>query len=134
MVELSNAHYEHLADLLKATEYPRDAVPYTQEFDRLKQAFYDRTFKKLTDSEFWRAMLSAAKKGGVRGKASVADAPDLTEEQVQSLLKILPVPLGQRDRLPYTEAFDRMVRLFNSNTGLQLSHRDVWLALLRVAK
>jgi hypothetical protein len=134
MLPLSNAHHEHIADLLKESEFPRDAIPYTDEFERLKEAFYDRTFKKLTDSEFWIALVRVAKKGGIRGKAAHADAPKLTEEQRERLIKPMPVPLGERDKLPYTERFERMVRLFNGNTGLTLSQREVWLAILAIAK
>lgn len=134
MLPLSNAHHEHIADLLKESDYPRDALPYTDEFERLKEAFYDRTFKKLSDSEFWAALVRVAKKGGIRGKVAQADAPKLTEEQRESLKRVMPVPLGERDKLPYTDRFDRMVRLFNSNTGLTLSQREVWLAILAIAK
>lgn len=134
MLPLSNAHHEHIADLLKESEYPRDAIPYTDEFERLKEAFYDRTFKKLSDSEFWTVLVRVAKKGGIRGKAAQADAPKLTEKHRESLRSIMPVALGERDKLPYTDRFDRMVRLFNSNTGLELSRREVWLAILAIAK
>ncbi len=134
MVELSRAHEEHIRELLQGCELPRDAIPYSDEFPELKEQFWMRTFKKLTDAEFWQAIVNVAKKGGVRGKLAITGAPRLDEEPQRILKDLLPIPMGQRDRLPYTELFDKLVSRFNTITGLSLTHREVWLSILRIAK
>ncbi len=109
-------------------------MPYTEEFAKLKAEFFERTLKKLSDAEFWSALVSVAKKGGVRGKARTPAPTRVDEEGLQTLRKMLPASLGERDRLPYTERFESVVRRFNAITGLAASHREVWLSVLRIAK
>lgn len=133
LMEMSRAHEEHLRELLQECPLPRDALPYTDEFLRLKGAFWERSFKQLTDGEFWQAILRFAKKGGVRGKRRVS-APILTEDQKSRLRARLPVPIGERDRLPYTEKFDKLVEGFNRETGLRLGAREIWRAVASLGK
>ena len=134
MVELSRAHEDHIGDLLRECKLARDALPYTEEFSKLKEAFWDRSFKKLSDAEFWQAIANVAKKGGIRGKAKVHETPQLTDEQREMLRNLLRGSLGQRDRLPYTDRFEKMVSRFNGISGLSLIPRQVWLAILNIAK
>lgn len=131
---LSRAHEEHIRELLQAAGMARDLLPYTPEFDSLKGDFYLRAFRKMSDAEFWRAVVNVAKKGGVRGKRSSIRAPSLTQEQRETLRRLLPVPIGERDKLPYGDKFPKFVRGFNSETGLALTEREVWLAVLHEAK
>ena len=131
---MSRAHEEHLRELLQSSPLARDALPYTGDFARLKEEFYDRTFKKLTDEEFWLALVGAAKKGGVTGKARIEESVQLTDEQEHVLRKFLPIPIGQRDRLPYTELFRKLVVRFNTYLGAKMTEREVWICLLRLAK
>jgi hypothetical protein len=112
----------------------RDSLPYTEEFARLKDGFFSRSFRQLSDQEFWTALVGVAKKGGVRGKPKGEPGPDLTEEQRIALLRLLPVPIGERDRLPYSDSFARFVERFNKAMSLQLTPREVWQAILRSAK
>jgi hypothetical protein len=42
--------------------------------------------------------------------------------------------MGQRDRLPHTPAFERVVEEFNAKTGLAMSAHDVWRQVARMAK
>jgi len=42
--------------------------------------------------------------------------------------------LGQRDRLPYTEAFDLLAGDFAGRTGLNLTRHDLWRLIARLAK
>jgi len=133
-MRLDRASEEHVRELLDDTELPRDQLPYTEEFDRLKEAFYDRTFKKLSDSEFWQILARIGKQGGVRGKKTRDSAPGLSEEQKELLLRKLPVPIGQTDGLPYTDKMTKLVAGFNGATGLDLSDRDVWLGVLALRK
>ena len=134
MTDLSKAHEDHIREILGSTSVARDALPYTAEFGRLKEEFYNRTFRKLTDEDFWTACVNVAKKGGIRGKEKCKDAPELNKAETDALLAMLPVPLGQRDRLPYTMRFERLVARFNAFSGRTLSEREIWLAILNAAK
>jgi hypothetical protein len=134
MVHLSKAHEEHIRDLLDSASVARDLLPYSDDFGKLKAAFYERTFKTLTDAEFWGALVNVAKKGGVRGKKRGEPAPDLSHEEKQQLAKLIPSGKGRRDQLPYTEKLERLASLFNSATGRSLPLRQVWLAILNIAK
>jgi hypothetical protein len=134
MQEMSKAHQEHLKELLESVSVSRDDLPYTKEFQRLKGEFYDRTFRTLTDAEFWNALVTVAKKGGVRGKKGSEPPPALDTDQKAKLQEMFPGPIGERDRLPYTERFSKFVLRFNEATGLNLSERGVWLAVLNIAK
>jgi hypothetical protein len=42
--------------------------------------------------------------------------------------------LGQRDQLPFTPEFDRLVEAFNQRTGKSLSPHDVWRLIAKIAK
>ena len=130
---LSRAHEQHIRDLLESCELPRDALPYTEEFEDLKERFWERSFKKLEDSEFWQLIANVGKRGGIRGKRAIR-APYLTDEQKQVLRRLVPLPLGKRDGLPYTDKFHKLVDRFNALTGLGLDRRQVWLAVLSLAK
>jgi len=134
MENLSTAHEEHLTELLQLVPVARDLLPYSDEFQWLKKEFWDRTFRKMTDSQLWMALVNVAKKGGVRGKRRSCSSPSLDSKQEALLLALLPVPLGERDRLPYTEKFAKMVIRFNQLSSMDLGERDVWLAVLRLAK
>ena len=134
MKGLSRAHEEHIRDLLNKASVARDCLPYTEEFTKLKEEYFDRTFRKITDSEFWNACVTVAKKGGITGKDRVKITPSLNEDQIQILLRLLPVAIGERDRLPYTDRFSNMVKKFNTLSGLNLTEREVWLVILSQAK
>lgn len=134
MIPLSRAHEEQIRALLKACPLARDEIPYSGEFERLRSDFWDRSFRKMTDNEFWQAVLTVAKQGGIRGKKAGQSAPSLSPDQERSLRACLPVPIGERDRLPYTQAFDTMLKRFNAATGLALTEKNLWLAVLRLAK
>jgi hypothetical protein len=133
-MRLDRAGEEHVRDLLNDTELPRDQIPYTEEFGRLKEDFRMRTFKKLSDSEFWLVLAKVGKKGGVKGKVTRDHAPHLSDEHKELLQRRLPVPLGETDSLPYTEKMARLVKGFNMITELDLSEREVWLAVLSIRK
>jgi hypothetical protein len=133
-MRLDRAGEEHVRELMQGAELARDQLPYTEEFDRLKQGFYMRTFKKVSDAEFWLILARVGKKGGVRGKATQDHAPELSDDQKATLLKRLPVAIGETDSLPYTERMSRLVKGFNAAVNLSLSEREVWLAVLDLRK
>ena len=59
-------------------------------------------------------------------------------DEHETLLEALVIEhagsLGQRDRLPYTEGFDRLAERFNAQTGSSLGARDLWRLIARLAK
>lgn len=133
-MRLDRAGEDHIRELLQGSELPRDQIPYTDEFYRLKEAFYDRTLKKPSDVEFWLALAKIGKQGGVSGKKTSESAPKLTAEQKAILLRKLPVPVGETDSLPYTDKMRYLVTGFNKAAGLGLTERQVWLAVLGLRK
>jgi len=134
MKELDKANQEHVLELLRQASVARDSLPYTDEFASLKRQFFDRSLKNLTDEEFWGAIVAVAKKGGVTGKPRTKEGPDLGAEERELLKSLLPVPVGEIDRLPYTNRFDKLVARFNSRINRGLSKREIWLAVLRLRK
>lgn len=120
--------------LMESTEFTRDAIPYTEESDRL-HAEYERTSgSTISPHDFWRLLSNAAKRGGWKGKRRGEPAPDLTHQQYDTLRTHFAGKLGSRDSLPYTEDFDSRLAAFNTATGLNLTHRQLWRALCNAGK
>lgn len=124
-------------ELLSECALPRDALPYTDEFDVLKKRFEKQHKAKVSDDRFWRMMSRAGKAGGL-GKAGVKKkAPrtsPLTEEEQLEILRLLPDGIGNRDHLPYTAKFDEVHRRFVRLTGKKLGKHDFWRGVSYVAK
>ena len=116
---------------------PRDALPYTVEFDRLKSKF-DRRFRRASrHAHFWRILEKVGKRGGLARAGSrkkTVPAPRLTTEQQLEVLRLFPDGIGNRDQLPYTQEFDHLRSRFSQLTGTTLKKRDFWRALSRVGK
>ena len=123
--------------LLTESLSPRDALPYTAEFDTLKECFRDRTGHGLSDAEFWRMLWQVGKRGGIgrpEGRRRAPRTPSLTREQQLELLRLFPEGIGERDNLPYTRRFDELHRQFSKLTRTRLSKHEFWRAVDRVAK
>lgn len=124
-------------DLLMKSALPRDALPYTSEFDDLKATFAESTDLTWGNAEFWQALSSIGKEGGLGTKTNrkrAPRAPTLTTEQQLELLRLFPEGIGSRDQLPYTEKFDDLHKRFSQLTNLTLSKHEFWRVLSRVAK
>src|SRR5205814_1652991 len=105
--------------LVRESPLPRDALPYTDEFQRLKREAESQLHTPLTDAEFWQAVSSIAK-GGIAGGVRRKSAPrteTLTTAQQLEILRLLPEGIGSRDQLPYTPQFDDLRQRFSSLTG-----------------
>ena len=128
--------------LLSATSTPRDALPYTNEFDDLFASFKKSTERKLQKYEFWRMLSSVAKSGkgkvnpgaGKERKRKRVSSPDLSIEQQLEILRQFPEGIGGRDRLPYTPEFEKLHNQFIKLSGLSLNRNEYWLSILAVAK
>ncbi len=125
-----------VAALLSECPIPRDALPYTDEFARLKPR-YEARHGPLTDAGFWRMLSNAGKKGGLAGAGKTKRAsrtPRLTEEQQLEILRLFPDGIGNRDHLPYTAEFEEKYRRFSKLTGTKFTKHEFWRGLSRVAK
>ena len=128
--------------LLRGTYTPRDALPYTQEFDRLYREYTNAVLGKLDKHTFWQLLCRTGKEGGARHKKTSKDKASLelkpiihlTQDEAFEVMRLCPEAIGSRDRLPYTIEFDAMYRLFIEHTGRHLTKNDFWRVLSRIAK
>lgn len=120
--------------MLQATEWTRDALPYTDEFETLYSEYVSQTGQKPTKHQFWRMLSNAAKRGGWKGKRRGEPAPDLTLQQCDVLRSLAAGKLGSRDSLAYTSDLDDIRRQFNAATGLSLTQRQLWRSLCNLGK
>ena len=126
-----------IAKLLEASPLPRDSLPYTDEFTKLRSEFGRLTGLPYGEREFWQAVASVGKGGGLAGKGGRKRAPrtpSLTKAEQLELLRLMPEGIGNRDQLPYTPRFDELRRRFERLTGKQLTDHEFWRALSRVGK
>ena len=122
-----------LQSILAETTRTRDALPYTDEFDR-HYAAYTKVVTDATRSQFWRSLSAAAKGGSVRGKSAGEAAPGMTHQVADELRRLLAGRLGTRDALPYSAEFDAALESFNKATGVRWTHHQLWLAVCQLAK
>jgi len=120
--------------ILKAHSLPRDAFPYTEDFDKIYQQFCRSRGSDISKHSFWLLLGRAGKEGGAGNKGKAPHAPALTKEEAFEMLRLCPDGIGGRDRLPYTSEFDEIHRLFTAHTGRHLSKHDFWRALSSLAK
>ncbi|MCC7294200.1 MAG: ATP-binding protein [Phycisphaerales bacterium] len=119
------------------SDLPRDALPYTDEFDQLKHRFEKDRKATITDLAFWRMLSSIGKGGGLgkkSGKKKAPRTPTLSAEEQLEILRLMPDGIGNRDHLPYTPKFDDLHRRFAKLTGKKLSKHELWRGVSRVAK
>lgn len=124
-------------ELLRESSLPRDALPYTDEFTRLKKAYEARTGDEVSDVDFWRLVWQVGKRGGLGEKGTRKRAPGtprLTTEEQLEVLRLFPEGIGDRDRLPYTPEFNRLHRQFTRLANRQLTKHEFWRAVSRIAK
>jgi hypothetical protein len=120
--------------VLESTELTRDALPYTDEFERLFANYAQMSEKKLTRQQFWRKISNTAKRGGWKGKNRGEPAPQLSIQQLDVLRTLATGKLGSRDSLAYTGEMDEILCRFNATTGLKLTHHQVWRILCNLGK
>lgn len=123
-----------IRDILKATSLSRDALPYSDEFEQHFAEYCKASGISHTRQRFWRAISSAAKKGGWKGKKRGEPAPPLAHQQEDELRQLLAGRLGERDSLPYSPDFDTLRHKYNQLTNLSLSERAFWRVLCSVCK
>lgn len=120
--------------LLESTDLTRDALPYSDEFERLYSRFNAESSEKVDRHQFWRSLSNAAKKGGWKGKLRGESVPELSLQQWDAIRTLACGKLSSRDSLAYTIDLDRIKEEFNSNTKLSLSQSQVWRCLCNLGK
>jgi predicted AAA+ superfamily ATPase len=132
---ISGEEKKIVRSLLSSTSTPRDALPYTDEFESLFNSFLRSSGRKVEKNQFWRMLSDIAKSGGgQKQKRKRVPSPKLSIEQKLEILRQFPEGIGGRDRLPYTPEFERLHRQYKKLTGLNLSENDYWLGVSSVAK
>jgi catechol 2,3-dioxygenase-like lactoylglutathione lyase family enzyme len=113
-----------------------DDLPYTAEFTKLHMA-YSTHFPetKPSEQETWRQLLNLRKAGKLPklGEAR-SKAPEIEEHEREKLRKLVGQDIGKRDRLPYTDKFDKLVDEFNKGRSRNLSPHLVWRLVATLAK
>lgn len=113
-----------------------DDLPYTPHFERL-YAMYSAEHEgaKPTRRQVWRQLLTLRKAGELPKLGAARTAPpQASEEAVAQLRKLIGPAMGKRDRLPYTEEFDKLVDAFNATQEKPISPHLVWRLVARLAK
>ena len=113
-----------------------DDLPYTPHFESLYSRYsaaYPQS--KPTRQEVWRHLLNL-RKGGKLPKLGEARShpPEIDADARQRLRDMLGADIGKRDRLPYTDRFDRLVDEFNESLEKRLSPHLVWRLVATLAK
>ncbi|MDQ7012316.1 MAG: acetylxylan esterase [Planctomycetota bacterium] len=127
--ELLVAAYERAARTL-------DDLPYTPEWATLFAEAGGAT--GMREREVFHALHNLRKAGKLPRLGRATSSPPRINAEEESQLGEHVVrligSLGQRDRLPFTPEFDRLVEWFNTTTGRELSPHDVWRLIARIAK
>jgi catechol 2,3-dioxygenase-like lactoylglutathione lyase family enzyme len=125
-----------LARLYQQVGRTADDLPYTPHFEQLYEPYAAaHPDPRPSRAEVWRHLLNL-RKGGRLPKLGEArsKAPALPAERLDLLRRILGKDIGKRDRLPYTERFDKLVDSFNQTLDRPLSPHLVWRAVATLAK
>ncbi|MBM4108769.1 MAG: hypothetical protein FJ255_08145 [Phycisphaerae bacterium] len=114
-----------------------DDLPYTPQFGAIVAAARGADADATPRAVLHR--LHTLRKAGRLPRLGRGEAPPpRIEREEEAALTDLVVEaagtLGQRDRLPFTPAFDRLVERFNAGTGRSLTPHDVWRLVARLAK
>ncbi len=130
----SSSADEIVRDEYRRIGLTRDGLPYTLEFDKLHGRLCTRLRKQFSKPEAWRLLDKVLKKGSASGMRGGTRAPRLSEEQKHTLRDILPGPVSERDRWPYTVEFEAAREEFCDLFGVSLSCHEVWRAVCNIGK
>ncbi len=113
-----------------------DDLPYTPQFEELFNLYASQLPEpKPTHREVWRHLLNLRKAGKLPklGEAR-SPSPEVSPEGVRIVKELLGSDIGKRDRLPYSERFDKLVDDFNQTQERPLSPHLVWRLVAKLAK
>lgn len=112
-----------------------DDLPYTEEFERLYRSV---SASGQSERAVFHRLHNLRKAGKLPRLGKPTTRPpkiDPADEEALSRLIVSAVgSLGQRDQLPYSAEFDRLVERFNQETGRSLAPHDLWRLIAKIAK
>ncbi|HLO41893.1 MAG TPA: acetylxylan esterase [Phycisphaerales bacterium] len=126
-----------LTDAYKSAARTLDDLPYTDEFAAIMAAAHEHT-ASITDREVFHKLHNMRKAGRLPklGRAA-ASKPAVRPEDERLLIELVEEAVGstgQRDQLPYTEQFNRLVWEFNRRTARELHPHEVWRLVATLSK
>lgn len=128
---------EKLIEVYVSIARTADDLPYTPHFERL-YSLYTRSLAsdpKPSHNDVWRQLLTLRKSAKLpKLGPATSKPPKIEAEDKQRLKDILGPDIGRRDRLPYTERFDEIVRDFNKQFARAWSPHVVWRLVATLAK
>ncbi|MGD0389829.1 MAG: VOC family protein [Tepidisphaeraceae bacterium] len=130
------AKRELLVRLYQEVGRTADDLPYTPQFEKLYDLYSaQHAPPKPTRREVWRHLLNL-RKGGKLPKLGEArsPSPEVAADAEQNIRDLLGKDIGKRDRLPYTERFEKLVDDFNKTQPRPLSPHLVWRLVAKLAK
>ena len=112
-----------------------DDLPYTPHFETLYKNYLAHLDPKPTRQEVWRHLLNLRKAGKLPklGEAR-SKPPEVGPDERAKLRDMLGDDIGKRDRLPYSDRFDKLVDQFNKTQARPLSPHLVWRLVATLAK
>ena len=113
-----------------------DDLPYTPHFETLYKSYLEKMADpKPTRAETWRHLLNLRKKAKLPKLGEARSRPPaVAPEDLRQLREMLGADIGKRDRLPYTDRFDKLVDEFNKTQPRPLSPHLVWRLVATLAK
>jgi hypothetical protein len=125
-----------LADAYKKIGRTADDLPYTPHFESLFKAYTaEMSEPQPTRAEVWRHLLNMRKASKLpKLGPATSKPPEVSPEDRQHLRDMLGDDIGKRDRLPYSERFDKLVDDFNQTQERPLSPHLVWRLVAKLAK
>jgi catechol 2,3-dioxygenase-like lactoylglutathione lyase family enzyme len=113
-----------------------DDLPYTPQFEQLFNLYSSQIPPpKPTHQEVWRHLLNLRKGGKLpRLGEARSDPIQISPDAEATLRKLLGTDIGKRDRLPYTDRFDKLVDQFNQSQSRPLSPHLVWRLVAKLSK
>ena len=113
-----------------------DDLPYTADYEQLWSSLAKAT--NMGRKELFRKLHNMRKAGKMPRLGRAPGSPPAIDAGEEALLAALVTEslgsLGQRDRLPYSDAFDSILERFCAQTGRALSAHDVWRLIAKLAK
>lgn len=133
----ADAHDRVLIEAYERAGRTLDDLPYTPDFDGIV-ADFRAVEPRATHRDVLHRLQNIRKAGRLPRLGRARSAPPAVTLEEGALLFELVVDsagsMGQRDQLPYSPAFDRLVERFNARTGRALTPHDVWRLVARLAK
>lgn len=133
-----------LAELYERAGRTADDLPYTPQFEQIFAAYSESFTEPRPDRiETWRHLLTLRKKGALPKLGAARSRPQAADEKTVALLREVLArefggKIGRRDRLPYSEQFDRMAESFNRARARagedSMAPHQLWRLVALIAK